>query len=71
LTNVMIGNSVASIGYYAFGDCTSLTAAYLSGNMPSGDNTEFLGGESGTAYYLPGTTGWSSYFGSWPTALWY
>jgi hypothetical protein len=71
LTNVMIGNSVTSIGYYAFGDCTSLTAAYLSGNMPSGDNTEFLGGESGTAYYLPGTTGWSSYFGSWPTALWY
>ncbi len=26
---------------------------------------------SGTVYYLPGTTGWGSTFGGWPTALWY
>jgi hypothetical protein len=40
------------------------------GNAPSGDPTIFSG-ESGTAYYLPGTLGWTNKFGGWPTALWY
>ena len=75
LTNVTIPNSVASIGDYAFGQCSSLTAAYFQGNMPSGTNTIFSGafsaGGKGTAYYLPGTAGWGSTFGGWPTALWY
>jgi hypothetical protein len=70
LTNVTIGNGVTSIGAYAFAYCTSLTKAYFLGNAPSGDNTVFSF-ESGTVYYLPGTTGWSSSFGGWPTALWY
>jgi len=33
------------------------------------DSTVFSG-ESGTAYYLPGTTGWGATFGGAPTALW-
>ena len=70
LTNVTIGDSVTSIGPYAFSGCTKLPKAYFSGNAPSGDNTIFSG-ESGKAYYLPGTTGWGSTFGGWPTALWY
>jgi hypothetical protein len=41
----------------------------VNGGTGSGDSTVFTN-ESGTAYYLPGATGWSSDFGGWPTALW-
>ena len=70
LTSVRIPSSVTSIGIVAFGHCTNLTKAFFLGNAPNGDNTIFSG-ESGIAYYLPGTTGWGSTFGGWPTALWY
>jgi len=30
-----------------------------------------LYGDTGTVYYLPGTSGWGSSFGGWPTAQWY
>jgi hypothetical protein len=42
----------------------------VDGQPGSADNTVFYG-ESGTAYYLPGTTGWGATFGGWPTAGWY
>ena len=42
----------------------------MDGAAGSEDSTVFEG-ESGTVYYLPGTTGWGSIFGGWPTALWY
>jgi BspA type Leucine rich repeat region (6 copies) len=52
------------------------TQAYFQGNAPSvnggpgsADGTVFQG-ETGTAYYLPGTTGWGATFGGWPTAVW-
>ncbi|MGA2854561.1 MAG: hypothetical protein ABSE90_10590, partial [Verrucomicrobiota bacterium] len=66
-----------SLGRSAFNECTKLHQVYFQGNAPkvdggagSADNTVFSG-ETGTAYYVPGTTGWSSTFGGWPTAFWY
>jgi hypothetical protein len=70
LTSVTAPQSVTSIGSHAFYNCTKLTKVCFSGSAPSGDNTIFSG-ESGTVYYLPGSKGWSSTFGGWPTALWY
>jgi len=42
----------------------------VNGGAGSADNTVF-GGESGTAYYLQGATGWGATFGGWPTAQWF
>jgi hypothetical protein len=77
LTNVTIGNSVTNIGTYAFNSCANLHQAYFQGNAPrvnagaaSADTTVFQG-ESGKAYYVPGTSGWGASFGGWPTAGWY
>jgi hypothetical protein len=67
---VTLPNSVTSIGSYAFESCTNLSAAYFEGNAPGADSTVFSG-ESGTVFYLPGTTGWETTFGGWPTAAWY
>jgi hypothetical protein len=78
LTNVTIGNGVTNIGNYAFKFCSGLHQVYFQGNAPkvngvtgSADNTVFLYDGAGTVCYLPGTTGWDSMFGGWPTALWY
>jgi hypothetical protein len=77
LTNVTLGNNVTSIGDYAFSSCYRLPRVYFQGNAPtvngqpgSVDSTVFSG-ESGMAYYLPGTTGWGVTFGGWRTAGWY
>ena len=74
---ITIPDSVTNIGNGAFGSCRDLHEAYFQGNAPSvngvagsADSTVFAG-ESGTAYYVPGTTGWGATFGGWPTALWY
>jgi len=76
LTNVTIGDGVTNFGSSAFYDCTSLHQTYFQGNAPtvnggagSADNTLFSC-ETGTAYYLPGTSGWGTTFGGWPTVLW-
>ena len=52
-----------------------LHQAYFQGNAPSvdgaagsADSTVFAG-ETGTAYYLSGTTGWGAKFGGWPTVM--
>jgi PKD repeat protein len=37
-------------------------SVYFQGNAPSADSTVFSG-DTGTVYYLPGTTGWYSPFG--------
>ena len=72
-----IPNSVTSIGDSAFDGCSGLHQAYFEGNAPSVDGgagsaySSVFSGESGTAYYVPGTTGWGTYFGGWPTAGWY
>jgi hypothetical protein len=69
LTNVTVPNSVTNIENYAFAGCYNLTTMFFLGNAPVEPGTEFSG-ESGVAYYLPGTSGWGSMFGRWPTALW-
>ena len=76
LTSVTIPTNITNMGYRSFGLCPDLHQAYFQGNAPSvgggpgsADNLLF-GGESGTVYYLPGTSGWDSTFGGWPTAVW-
>jgi hypothetical protein len=72
LTNLTLPNSLTRLGDRAFRDCTHLTALYFNGNAPSlGGSSVFTGDTSATVYYLPGTTGWGTMFGSLPTALWH
>jgi hypothetical protein len=78
LTSVMIPNSVTNIGDGAFDYCESLTSVYFQGSAPS--LGAFVFGmfpwsivwplDNATAYYLPGTTGWSTNYGGIPTGLW-
>jgi hypothetical protein len=74
LASVTIPASVTDLGEYAFVGCSSLTSVYFKGNAPSADATVFLGDNDPhgvpTAYYLPGTSGWSSTLAGIPTALW-
>jgi hypothetical protein len=69
LTTITIGSGVTSLGEYAFSGCTYLTKVFFLGNEPTGDTTVFSEDEA-TAYYLANTTGWGSYFGGIPTAVW-
>jgi len=58
LTSVTIPGSVTSIGYGAFVNCFGLTSVCFQGNAPTVASEAFYG-ENPTAYYLPGTIGWS------------
>jgi hypothetical protein len=69
LTSVTIPASVTNIGAWTFVYCTSLTSAYFLGNAPPDDGTVFAS-DPATVYYLAGTTGWGSTFGSVPAVLW-
>ncbi|MGA2247157.1 MAG: leucine-rich repeat domain-containing protein [Verrucomicrobiota bacterium] len=77
LMSVTIPNSVTNIGSGAFLECSQLTNAYFKGNAPSVNggpgslDDSLFHGDSGTAYYVPGTTGWGANYGGWPTAPWY
>jgi hypothetical protein len=71
LTSITIPDSVTTLGW--FGYCPSLRTVYFRGNAPGQGNgiplISFL--QYATAYYLPGTTGWTKYFQiTLPTALW-
>jgi hypothetical protein len=71
LTNVMIGKSVTSIGDWAFEDSGSPLVIDCLGNAPQADWTVFDGDDPATIYYLPDTTGWSSWhFAGLTTVLW-
>jgi len=70
LTSIMIPNSVTSIENAAFSECDNLVSVYFQGNAPIGNQFVFLYDNKATAYYLPGTTGWSTNYENVPTALW-
>ena len=77
LTSMTIPRSVMDFGSYVFELCPNLHQVYFQGNAPtvngvdgSLDNSIFYG-ESGTVYYLPGASGWSTNYGGWPTVQWY
>jgi len=71
LTSITFPSSITNLGS-AFDGCDNLQQVYFQGNAPIVDPNAF--GSSGypiTAYYLPGTTGWSTTIGfDVPTVLW-
>jgi hypothetical protein len=80
LSSVTIPESVTYIGSLAFSSCSSLATVFFRGNAPyaeifspwPGNRPYFVfNGDTATAYYLPGTIGWSTnYYGGIPTTLW-
>jgi hypothetical protein len=73
LTSVTIPRSVLGIGVQAFIYCYNLRQIYFQGNAPGVDYSTFYIDYNLTAYYLPGTTGWSDFFGTTglSNALWF
>jgi hypothetical protein len=68
LASVTFPSSVVSLGPGVFESCTSLKNVYFVGNAPSIEARIFTGNvRSGLVYYLPGTSGWWTNFGGWPT----
>jgi hypothetical protein len=70
LTTVIVSSNVVNMGYQTFRNCSSLTGVYFKGNPPACDIYNFLNANQAVVYYLPGTTGWNTTYGSRPTVLW-
>ncbi len=71
LINATIANGVNSIGKYSFWDCASPASVYFTGNAPSPLGAGvFYSSNNVTAYYLPGTAGWSNTLAGVPAVLW-
>ena len=76
LTNITVPASVVSLGLDAFSGCSSLTGIYFRGNAPGLGPFAFpdflfgFGNVPAIAYYLPGTTGWTTNYGGFTTAIW-
>ncbi len=69
LTNVIVPASVTTIGNFAFANSSALASAYFEGNAFPANGSIFYGDPT-TIYYLSGTTGWETTYGSAPTELW-
>ncbi|HEX3716861.1 MAG TPA: leucine-rich repeat protein [Verrucomicrobiae bacterium] len=67
LASVTIPASVGSLPYGAFAYC-DFGSVYFEGNAPVTDPSAFLG-DSGTIYFLPGTSGWAPTFDGLATVL--
>jgi hypothetical protein len=70
LTNAIIGSGLTSIGFGVFDNCYNMPGIYFMGNAPAMNSDVFDNDNTTIAYYLPGTTGWSTNFDSLPTAVW-
>lgn len=70
LTSIRIPGSVTNIEEDALYYCLSLKSVYFTGNAPIADDSVFDYDNAATAYYLPGTKGWSSIFAGRPALLW-
>ena len=68
--SLTIPSSVNSVGASAFGDCNNLIGVFFQHNAPAADSTAFNGASTVVAYYLAGTSGWSTTLGGAPTMLW-
>jgi hypothetical protein len=76
LSSVSIPGWVTNFGDYAFAYCTNLTSVFFGSNAPVISPGQFLNidmfflnDSNAAAYYLPGTTGWSSTFVGIPKVL--
>jgi hypothetical protein len=70
LTQLIFPGSVTNLGANCFQSCYGVQEIYFRGNAPSVGSDAFLAMTYATVYYFPGTTNWSSFLGSRPTALW-
>jgi hypothetical protein len=70
LTNAVIGSGLTSIGFGVFDNCYNMPGIYFIGNAPAMNSDVFDDDNNTIAYYLPGTTGWSTNFDGLPTAVW-
>jgi hypothetical protein len=70
LTGVVVGDHVTAIGANAFTSCLALSGVYFKGNAPRLGSSVFSGANRSILYYMVGTTGWTSPFGSRPAVLW-
>ncbi len=61
LASVTIPASITSLQENSFCACYSLAGVYFLGNAPAADSYVFNLDTNATAYYLPGTTGWSAF----------
>ena len=72
LVSIIVPRDVSTLGWLGY--CPRLRSIYFKGNAPArpgGIGVIWLGLQNVTAYYLPGTTGWDTYFQSIiPTTLW-
>ena len=62
---------MTNLGASAFASCANLTKVCFEGNAPGIGTNVFNNDYNATVYYVPGTTGWGSTFGSRPTATWW
>lgn len=69
LSSITIPAGVPTVGDRAFAGCVKLTDVDFGGNAPSADPGVFDGDTLAIAYYLPGTSGWSSPFSGIPALM--